>query len=77
MRLRDRVSVGCMEQMGRNIRMFRVDNGLRQKELADLIGIDRTSLSAYENGKRLPDVFILCKMADIFEVSVDTLIGRK
>lgn len=62
--------------MGRNIKRFRIDRDMRQKELAAMIGIDRTTLSAYENGKRLPDIYMLCRIADVFQVSVDALVGR-
>lgn len=49
---------------------------MTQKELADLAGIDRTSLSGYEHGKRMPDIWKLCSFADIFEISLDELAGR-
>lgn len=66
-----------IRRVGWNIRKLREELGMIQKELADLLGIDRTSLSAYETGKRVPDIYMLCKIADIFGISLDTLIGRK
>lgn len=66
-----------IRRVGWNIRKLREERGMIQKELADLLGIDRTSLSAYETGKRVPDIYMLCKIADIFGISLDTLIGRK
>ena len=45
--------------------------------MAEKIGVDRTSLSSYENNKRVPDIFMLCRIADVFEISLDHLIGRE
>ncbi len=64
-------------RIGLRIRQLRAENDLKQAELANLIGVDRTSLSSYENGKRIPDIFMLCKIADIFHVSLDYLAGRE
>lgn len=65
------------EAVGRNIRRFREEKNLSQTQLAKKLWIHRTSLAGYEIGKRLPDIFMLWKMADIFEVSLDVLIGRE
>ena len=62
--------------VGRNIKRFREEKNLSQTQLAKKLWIHRTSLAGYEIGKRLPDIFMLWKMADIFEVSMDVLIGR-
>lgn len=62
--------------IGRNIKMLREERKLSQTQLARLLWIDRTSLSGYEIGKRVPDIFMLCKLADVFGVSLDTLVGR-
>ncbi len=63
--------------IGSRIRRLRREKKWKQKELASRICVDRTSLSAYENGKRLPDVYKLCRIADVFGVSLDELVGRK
>ena len=63
--------------VGIRIRRFRLEKNMTQDQLAAKIGGDRTSLSSYEHSKRMPDIFVLCRMADIFEVSLDDLVGRK
>lgn len=63
--------------VGIRIRQLREDRGLKQRELAEKIGVDRTSLSSYENSKRIPDIFILCSIADVFQISLDELVGRE
>ena len=63
-------------RVGARIRLLRLEKNMTQRQLAAKIGVDRTSLS-YEHSKRTPDIFILCRMADVFEVSLDDLVGRK
>ena len=36
----------------------------------------KSLISNYENGYSTPDIFTLCKLADIFEISLDELVGR-
>lgn len=64
-------------RVGARIRLLRLEKNMTQRQLAAKIGVDRTSLSSYEHSKRMPDIFVLCRMADIFEVSLDDLVGRK
>ncbi|MDO4313177.1 MAG: helix-turn-helix transcriptional regulator [Eubacteriales bacterium] len=63
--------------IGQNIKLHREKRNMSQTQLARLLWIDRTSLSGYEIGKRIPDIFMLWKMADVFDVSLDVLVGRK
>jgi repressor LexA len=51
--------------------------GLYQKEIADRLGIDRSTVTAYETGKRMPDPNGLARIASFFGVSVDYLLGRE
>ena len=64
-------------KIGDNIRVLRKKNGLLQKDLADQLNITRQALSNYEVGKRIPDIFELIRMSEIFKVSVDEIIGRE
>ena len=62
---------------GNRLRSLRKANDIPQWKLAQVLGIDRTTVTNYETGKRMPDVVLLCKIADYFDVSVDYLLGRK
>lgn len=62
--------------LGRNLRRLRKTNRLTQEQLAKKLNITRQTLSNYETGKRLPDIYGLITVADIFGVSVDEIIGR-
>ncbi|MNP14368.1 HTH-type transcriptional regulator ImmR [compost metagenome] len=61
---------------GNRIAELREAKGWTQDELSRSIGITRASLSHYEKNRRKPDFEILTKLADIFGVSIDYLIGR-
>ena len=63
--------------IGKRIKNMREKNGLTQKELAEKLGVSRQALSNYESDKRLPDIYVVAQMADVFSVTVDTLIGLK
>lgn len=62
--------------IGSIVRELRERKGLTQKQLAKMIGISSGCLSKYETGKTLPDPDTLIKFADVFNVSVDYIIGR-
>lgn len=55
---------------------LREEAGLSQKGLSEKLSISRSTVTSYETGKRNPDMFILTKMADLFDVSIDYLLGR-
>lgn len=63
--------------MRNRIRELRIEKGLRQKDVAALLGISAQSFCFYENWVNKPDPETLCKIADIFEVSVDYLLCRE
>lgn len=48
-----------------------------QQNIADKLGISRSRYSHYENEHVQPDIELLQKMADLFDVSVDYLLGRE
>lgn len=48
-----------------------------QLELAHKLNLKRQTLSAYETGHTLPNIFVLIDIADIYNISLDELIGRK
>lgn len=56
---------------------LRLQEKYSQQELADKLGIAKSTVSMYENGKRQPDLETLEKIADFFNVDMDYLIGRK
>lgn len=65
------------ETLSRNITNYRKANGMSQNQLAELLSLERSTISKYESGVNMPDIIILCAIADIFECSIDDLVGRK
>ena len=60
-----------------NIRFFRKQAGLTQEELAARFGSRKTLISNYEIGRNTPDIYTLVKLADIFDITLDELVGRE
>lgn len=58
------------------IKRLRKNKGLKQQELAEILGIKRNTYSDWENGKTEPRFDNLVKLADFFNVSLDWLFGR-
>lgn len=63
--------------MGKRIKDLRVEKGLSQQELGDLIGVTKVSICGYESGGRTPSLETFIELADIFETSADYLLGRE
>ncbi|MBR2615308.1 MAG: helix-turn-helix transcriptional regulator [Clostridia bacterium] len=53
---------------------IRKKKGYSQLKVAMDLSISRESLSFYENGRRSPDIELLCRFSDYFNVSIDYLI---
>lgn len=51
--------------------------GLTQQNMAEKLGIRQPSYIRYENGTAQPTLAMLVSIADIFDVSVDYLLGRQ
>lgn len=60
-----------------HIKEIRKKQGLTQYDLADKLQTTQQRISSYENGKREPDLVTLSQIADILNVSTDTLLGRQ
>lgn len=58
------------------LRELRGKKKCSQKIVAEALGIDRTTYTKYETGKSEPDLETTQKLADFFDVSVDSLLGR-
>lgn len=61
----------------KNLRDARQVAGLTQKEAADMLGVSLSAYKNYEQGNREPNNNLLCKIADLFGVTTDYLLGRK
>lgn len=57
-------------------KQLRLSVNLTQAEMAQRLGISKSTISMYENGNREPDFETLEKIADFFQIDVDYLLGR-
>lgn len=64
-------------KIAENIRFFRKQAGLSQEELAASFGSRKTLISNYEIGRNTPDIETLWELADIFDITIDELVGRE
>ena len=58
------------------LKLLRTSNKFTQQDLADKLEVSQRTIAFYEKGERHPDYESLLKLADIFECSVDYLLGR-
>lgn len=59
-----------------NIRNLRIDKGYTQKQIGEYLGISQNTYSQYEIGVLNYPVDVIIKLADLYEVSIDYLVGR-
>lgn len=64
-----------MHSVGERIKELRNARNMTQNEFAERINVTKSSVSAYENGTRLPSYDVLIKIARLFKVSTDNLLG--
>ena len=58
------------------LRQLRTNKGLRQEQVATLIGVNKSAISTYENDTRRPSFEILVRLANLYRVSTDYLLGQ-
>ena len=61
--------------LNENIKKFRVANSLSQVELAKKLGVSKQCVSNWENDNVVPSIDMLIKIARLFKVSTDCLLG--
>ena len=61
-------------KIAENIKFYRKQLGLTQEELASFLHGKKSLISNYENGHSTPDIYTLCKLSEIFDVTLDELV---
>ena len=61
----------------KNLRALRLAAGKKQYEMADMMGVSRTTYVRWENGDNLIDIETLKKLANYFNVTVDYLLDQE
>ena len=64
------------KELGEQIRKLRNARKMTLAVVAERIGVTTSAIAAYENGSRTPSVDVLIRIARLFHVSVDHLLGN-
>lgn len=64
-----------MVDFGSTLKKLRLQEGLTQQDLANILGVTKSVVSYYELQERYPSPEILIKLASIFHVTTDYLLG--
>ena len=66
-----------MVNFGSRLRELRDSKNMTQKQLAERLGLTKSVISAYETSMRYPSYDVLIRIASIFKVSTDYLLGME
>lgn len=61
--------------IGSNLKKLRKERNMKQKDVADYIGISIAVYSSYETDKREPTLSVVIALAELFQTSTDTILG--
>ena len=61
---------------GERLKSLRITKGISQKDVANYLGIDRTTYLKYENGSSNPNISRLIKLANFFDTTPNYLLGE-
>lgn len=65
-----------MVMFGERLKNLRQQNHLQQEQVARLVGVERSTVSMWENDLRQPSYTTLVRLADVYGVTTDYLLGR-
>ena len=63
------------EKFNENLRRARLEKKLTQQQVADLLGVAKSTYCQYETGASEPNILRLKKLAKILGINIDTLLG--
>ena len=66
-----------LEIIGERIKELRTEKKISQEKLGQLLSVSQDTVSLWENSKSIPPADIIIKLAEIFAVSCDYLLGVK
>lgn len=64
-----------IKDLGNKLKTCRIQNQYSRKQVAELIGISVSMVGLYESDERLPSLHILVKLAVLYKVPTDYLLG--
>lgn len=73
--MQDKLSQGNRELTGKRLKELRIKHNLKQEDIGIKVGMSNTTIANYELGLRNPRKDTLYKLADLYNTSVDYLLG--
>ncbi|WP_270790358.1 helix-turn-helix domain-containing protein [Enterococcus diestrammenae] len=64
-------------EIGKSLQHYRMNNGMTQEQLAQILNVSRQTISKWENDRSFPDIENLIWLCDLYHISLDELVGRK
>lgn len=64
-------------KLGLTLLRLRKEKGMTQEELAEKVNVSAQAVSKWENDISMPDISVLPVLAEIFDISIDELLGRE
>lgn len=65
------------ESLGQRLARLRKEKAYTQNDIADKLGVTAQAVSKWENDQASPDVDLLIKLSDMYEISLDELLGKE
>ena len=62
--------------IGKRLKLLREEMGLKQIDIAEMLVVSRTTYTQYETEKSEPDLATVAKLAEIYNTSVDFILGK-
>lgn len=64
-------------KFGKKLKELRIEKNFNQENLGKVFGATKAIISRWESGEFEPDFVTLEKLADFFEISIDSLLGKE
>ena len=65
-----------MKSIGEELKYQRENNGFSQSEIAKETGFSQAAISMWERGELAPSIYACIKLANIYGITLDELVGR-
>lgn len=62
--------------LGKRIKFLREEKDVRQEDIGNILNVSKSAVSQWENDLRTPDMDVVIKLSDFFNVSTDYLLGQ-
>ena len=62
-------------RIGENIKRLRLEKGITQEQLSEILGVSSVAVSKWERGETMPDISLLPKIAFYYQTTIDELLN--